>query len=540
MEVGTPEQKARFLPTIASGEEVWAQAWSEPDAGSDMAAISSKAVRDGDDWVITGQKIWASRAVWADWCFGIFRTDPEAERHRGLTFILCPLDSPGITVRPIAQLDGDTGFAEIFFDEVRVPVENTLGDVNQGWKVAMATAGFERGVSLRSPARFTAAADRLIDLWRDRADPADTALRDAVTDAWMRAEGYRLHTYQTVTGMIEGRPIGAEASLNKIFWSEMDVRIHELALDLLGPEAERIDGPDAATGSTASCSRCPGRSMPAPTRSSATSSPTASSSCRRGCEMRFSFTDDQRLFADGLGDLLSAKCTPAHVRAVWEQGAGHDAALWSQLDGMGVLSLLVPEQLGGLGGSLVDAVLLFQQLGRHAVPGPVVEHMLAAPVLAAAGISPAIATVWLDGPYVPHAGVAGVVLTGDAALAGFDSHEVDAIDGGRRLFTVAGGTSTPIEVPAPFADQLALAAAAVLVGLADRMIEMAADYARQRHQFGKPIGSFQAVKHLLADALLQIDSLSSGRLQPPQPPDRLRLILGWRGNRSERHGLEPG
>jgi alkylation response protein AidB-like acyl-CoA dehydrogenase len=250
MDVGTSEQKARFLPKIASGEEVWAQAWSEPDAGSDMAAISSRATRDGDDWIITGQKIWASRAAWSDWCFGIFRTDPEAAtsaggRHRGLTFILCPLDSPGITVRPIAQLDGDTGFAEIFFDEVRVPMENTLGEVNQGWKVAMATAGFERGVSLRSPARFSAAADRLIGLWRERADPTDTAVRDAVTDAWMLAEGYRLHTYQTVTGMIEGRPIGAEASLNKIFWSEMDVRIHELGLDLLGPEGERTDGPDA-------------------------------------------------------------------------------------------------------------------------------------------------------------------------------------------------------------------------------------------------------------------------------------------------------
>jgi alkylation response protein AidB-like acyl-CoA dehydrogenase len=243
MEVGTPEQQARFLPTMASSEIIWAQAWSEPDAGSDLAAISSRAVRDGDHWVITGQKIWASRAVWADWCFGIFRTDPDSERHRGLTFILCPLDSPGITVRPIVQLDGDTGFAEIFFDEVRVPVDNTLGGEGQGWRVAMATAGFERGVSLRSPARFSQAAERLLDLWRDHADPDDTALADAVTDVWMRAEGYRLHTYQTVTGMLEGRAIGAESSLNKIFWSELDVRLHELALQIAGPEAERIDGP---------------------------------------------------------------------------------------------------------------------------------------------------------------------------------------------------------------------------------------------------------------------------------------------------------
>ena len=243
MEVGTQAQKTKFLPSMASSEIVWAQAWSEPNAGSDMASIRSKATRDGDEWVLNGQKIWASRAVWADWCFGIFRTDPTAERHRGLTFILCPLDLPGITVRPIAQLDGDTGFAEIFFDDVRVPVANTLGEENKGWAVAMATAGFERGVSLRSPARFTEAVKRLIHLWKTYGDPSDTALSDAVTDAWMQAEGYRLHTYQTVTGMLEGRTIGAEASLNKIFWSEMDVRIHEIALQILGPEAERMEGP---------------------------------------------------------------------------------------------------------------------------------------------------------------------------------------------------------------------------------------------------------------------------------------------------------
>ena len=242
MEVGTEEQKARFLPTMASSEIVWAQAWSEPNAGSDMAAIRSSARLDGDEWVLNGQKIWASRAVWADWCFGIFRSDPDSDRHRGLTFFLLPLNLPGITVRPIVQLDGDTGFAEIFFDDVRIPVGSNLGEIGKGWNVAMATAGFERGVSLRSPARFTTAADRLIDLWHDVADPSDQALSDAVADVWMAAEGYRLHTYQTVTGMLEGRPIGSESSLNKIFWSEMDVRIHELALDMLGPEAEVMGG----------------------------------------------------------------------------------------------------------------------------------------------------------------------------------------------------------------------------------------------------------------------------------------------------------
>jgi len=245
MEVGTEEQKARFLPAMASSKEVWAQAWSEPDAGSDMASIRSKGrlSDDGTEWILNGQKIWASRAVWADWCFGIFRTDPESSRHKGLTFILIPLDSPGITVRPIAQLDGDTGFAEIFFDEVHVPAENTLGGVGQGWSVAMATAGFERGVSLRSPARFNVAVERLIKLWVRIGDPDDDAMRDAVADLWMQAEGYRLHTYMTVTKLLEGGTVGSESSLNKIFWSEMDVRTHELALQLLGPEAERMDGP---------------------------------------------------------------------------------------------------------------------------------------------------------------------------------------------------------------------------------------------------------------------------------------------------------
>jgi len=247
IEVGTPEQKARFLPRMASSQDIWSQGWSEPNAGSDLAGIRSRAALsdDGAEWVITGQKTWCSRGAFADWLFGIFRTDPGAERHRGLTFILAPLDTPGITVRPIPQLDGETGFAEVFFDEARVSVDNTLGDVNRGWQVAMAAAGFERGVSLRSPARFTETAGRLAELYR-RTGSSDRRLRDQVTSAWMDAEGYRLHTYMTVSRMIEGDTIGAEASLNKIFWSEMDLRMHETALRLLGGKGELMPGaPDA-------------------------------------------------------------------------------------------------------------------------------------------------------------------------------------------------------------------------------------------------------------------------------------------------------
>jgi alkylation response protein AidB-like acyl-CoA dehydrogenase len=236
MEVGSAAQQERFLPATASGEIVWAQAWSEPDAGSDLAAIRSTATLDdsGTTWTLSGQKTWSSRAAWADWCFGIFRSVPGSERHRGLTFVLVPLTAPGITVRPIPQLDGRPGFAEIFFDDVQVPVDCTLGPPGDGWRVAMATAGFERGMSLRSPGRFQATAQRLIRLWGERGDPADSGLRDRVVEAWMQAEAYTLHTYSVASRLLDGGSIGPEASLTKIFWSELDVRMHELALDILG------------------------------------------------------------------------------------------------------------------------------------------------------------------------------------------------------------------------------------------------------------------------------------------------------------------
>jgi alkylation response protein AidB-like acyl-CoA dehydrogenase len=250
MEYGTEEQKARILPKMANGEEVWAQGWSEPNAGSDMAAIRSTAKLEGDKYVINGQKTWSTRAVWADWCFGMFRTDPASERHRGLTFILVPLNSPGITVRPIPQLDGLPGFAEIFFDNVEVAIENRLGDEGAGWNVAMATAGFERGLMLRSPARFQETARRLVELYtanRESAD-RDPAVKDSVIRAYLDAESYCLTTYQTACRLNKGGRIGAESSTNKIFWSELDQNMHATAMSILGARAELLPHAPAAQG----------------------------------------------------------------------------------------------------------------------------------------------------------------------------------------------------------------------------------------------------------------------------------------------------
>jgi alkylation response protein AidB-like acyl-CoA dehydrogenase len=230
--------------------------------------------------------------------------------------------------------------------------------------------------------------------------------------------------------------------------------------------------------------------------------------------VKFSFTDDQRLFADGLRDLLTKECPPSVVRAAWDDGSGHSPAVWKHLDEMGVLGLLVPESSGGMGADETDAVLLWQELGRAAFPGPVLEHMVAAPLVAAAGLDASIVTVDVpvgrDAPYVPHAGIADAIVRTSGVLTGFTAEEVESVDGGRRLFIVSSGSTTAFEGDAAtladgLADRLALASAAYLLGLGDRMIEIAGDYARQREQFGRPIGSFQAVKHLMANALLGVE-----------------------------------
>jgi alkylation response protein AidB-like acyl-CoA dehydrogenase len=248
MEYGTPEQKARFLPKMASSEEVWAQGWSEPNAGSDMAAIQTSALRDGDAYVLRGQKTWASRGAYAHWMFGLFRSDPASERHRGLSFLLVPLDAPGVTVRPIEKLNGKAAFAEVFFDDARVPVANRVGDEGQGWQVAMSTAGFERGLMLRSPARFQRTAQKLVALYRAHAERCDAALERAVVECWIRAEAYTLETYRSVSRLRAGSRIGFEASLNKIFWSELDLDMHETALAILGWRGELLPGAPAADG----------------------------------------------------------------------------------------------------------------------------------------------------------------------------------------------------------------------------------------------------------------------------------------------------
>ncbi|MBT2486992.1 acyl-CoA dehydrogenase family protein [Streptomyces sp. ISL-96] len=240
---GAAEQRARVLPSMASGEVIWAQAWSEPESGSDLASLKSRAVRTDGGWLLSGQKTWSSRAAFADRAFGIFRTDTEAAKpHHGLTYLMFDLKADGVTVRRIGRLDGKPAFAELFLDDVFVPDEDVIGEPGQGWRIAMSTTGNERGLTLRSPGRFVAVADRLVQQWRTSADPSDTALRDRVADAVVGARAYQLFTYANASRFAAGAVIGAESSLNKVFWSDYDIALHETALDLLGADGELARG----------------------------------------------------------------------------------------------------------------------------------------------------------------------------------------------------------------------------------------------------------------------------------------------------------
>lgn len=239
---GTKEQQQQLLPRIASGEDTWAQGWSEPGSGSDLASLTSTARRDLNDrgWLLTGHKTWSTRAAFCTKMFGLFRTSTEAKKHRGLTYFLIDLDQPGVEIRGFNRLDGDEGFADVYLDDVYVPDDAILGEVGEGWKVAMASAGSERGLTLRSPGRFKATARGLVDLYHQKAAAAASpvlrqeteSLRAAVVDCWIETEAYDLLTKDQVSRMLAGEEVGFESSITKIAWSELDIALHETALAL--------------------------------------------------------------------------------------------------------------------------------------------------------------------------------------------------------------------------------------------------------------------------------------------------------------------
>jgi alkylation response protein AidB-like acyl-CoA dehydrogenase len=232
---GTEEQKSYFLPRILSGVDRWCQGYSEPGAGSDLAALSTRAELVGDSWLINGQKVWTSQAQQANWIFLLARTDPRSRRHSGISFLLCPLDQPGVDIRPIRQLGGEPEFNEVFFDDARTAATNVVGPVNDGWTVAMTLLGHERGEeAATNPILFRAELDRLFELARLTGRDRDPLIRQRLAWCYGRVEIMRYLGYRILTQSVKGEELGAAASVAKLFWSEYHVKATELALDIEG------------------------------------------------------------------------------------------------------------------------------------------------------------------------------------------------------------------------------------------------------------------------------------------------------------------
>jgi alkylation response protein AidB-like acyl-CoA dehydrogenase len=247
---GTEAQKRRHLQPILRADEIWCQGFSEPDAGSDLAALRTRAVPDGDDFVVTGQKVWTSFARYADWCMLLVRTDPDAPKHRGITFLLADLHSPGVTVRPLKQINGDEDFNEIFFDAVRVPRANAIGAVDGGWEIAIATLMHERQtLTFSRQLQSSVALQDLLASVRGRPAARDPVWRQRLAAAFIDGQAMKYTALRHLTRALRGEVPGPEGSIEKLFWSEMYQRMLETALAVQGPYAQLVTGdPRAVDG----------------------------------------------------------------------------------------------------------------------------------------------------------------------------------------------------------------------------------------------------------------------------------------------------
>ncbi|HEY6474827.1 MAG TPA: acyl-CoA dehydrogenase family protein [Acidimicrobiales bacterium] len=240
---GTEEQKRRFLPRILSGEDLWCQGFSEPEAGSDLASLTTRAVLDGDHWVVNGQKLWTSKAREANWIFVLARSDPNAPKHKGITFLLLELDQPGIEIRPVRALSGESEFNEVFFHDAVTPADHVVGEVHGGWAVATSLLGLERGEeAATNPILFRAELDRLVAMAAERGRLRDPVVREEVACAYARCEIMRFLGLRILTGVLRDGVLGAESSIAKLYWSEYHQSVTSLALKILGADALTVEG----------------------------------------------------------------------------------------------------------------------------------------------------------------------------------------------------------------------------------------------------------------------------------------------------------
>ena len=571
---GSPAQRQRYLPPILKGEEVWCQGFSEPDAGSDLASLRTRAVRDGDDYVITGSKIWTSHAEVADNCELLVRTGDDDSRHRGITWLILPMDTPGVEIRPLATIAGSTEFAQLFLDEVRVPVANRVGDENDGWRVTMVTLSFERG---------TAFVGDLLEAFELLGSTVTLAQRTgAWSDPGTRRQAGHLKAELDALWALTKRNVsqaartgipGIGGTLFKLAYTETRTRLGEFSLSLLGRAGLAADDPTGADGlgtlpsetmvedwlrgisltiaaGTSQIQRnivaerilgLPKEPTASPKASSAgAGAPAAGSttgSARTRSDMDFELTESETDLAAGVRQLCQGRFALDGIRS--REGADRvvDRDGWRELGQAGVFNLCLAEAAGGVGLGLAEAALVFEELGRALIPGPLVTSHLAAGLidgaddgsvvvglvqaatlggagagagLGGAGAGAAVPTV------IEHLDDLDVLLVvSDLGIAALDPRSLDAtrlqrpMDPLTPVWTIPSlPAGTPVagpDIAAWWRRDGAVLTAALQVGMSAWVTELAVEYAKQRRQFGRPIGGFQAVKHICADMVVRTE-----------------------------------
>jgi len=576
---GTQQQKDRFLRPLLRADEFWCQGFSEPGAGSDLSSLSTRAVRDGDVYRVSGQKVWTSMADRADWMFALVRTGTGDKPSDGITYLLIPMNSPGITVRPLRDISGAAHFAEVFLDDVAVPVENRVGEEGAGWSIMRTSLGHERATAfLADEFKYRRTVDRVVELVAARQLDGDPLVRQDIARMESGVRTIAANSARALAAVLRGEDPGGVASVNRLVKSEFEQHLHALALRAVGPYAalgsrapDAVDNGRWTFGYLMSRATTIGAGTAEIQRNTIAESVLGLPSHRGEGTRTAAVTpgaplavpeEDERELRDVLAKTLAAKVDVASLLDRKRAIDATDPAVWSALVEFGLPGLAVAESLGGAGARPRLLYAALEEAGKALAPGPLVPTVTALDIAVqcgakdlverlAAGTPAAFAVPLHDGGWVTEgielpewdgaalrgvvpivagapsaevlvvlarAGDGEVLLAVDAGAEGVDvtAHQPLDLTGTIGAVTFTGATG---EVLADGTDvgrvmraarrQALLAVAADSVGVAARALALAVEWAGERHQFGRAIGSFQAVSHRCADILVALEGARS-------------------------------
>jgi alkylation response protein AidB-like acyl-CoA dehydrogenase len=565
--LGTDAQKERYLPPMLSVAEFWCQGFSEPSAGSDLASLETRAEDLGDHWRVTGQKVWTTWADHADKCLALVRTQPSAAKHRGISALIIDMHAAGVEVRPIREITGEAGFNQIFFDEVKVPKTDVVGEVNGGWKVAMQTLLYERIGTMKLGVQLEKRLAGVVALAKALKKDGDPLVRDEVAGRAIEVDLMRLLTERALEALARGEDPGACLPLGKLQWSYLMQDLAELAVRIGGPRAllwrgahQELPGDwpfecvlsrmtTIGAGTTEVQKNILAyRALGLPREADSPSAPAQSRDVRLD-ETQSALRGEVRRF-------LREVCPIPYVRRMFDDPRGTTDEVWRQVSELGLLGVIVPRDLGGLGLGYSELGIVLEEMGRAVHPGPYLSSALAAVATlravggeAAQALLPAIASGerictlafdraraarreggWrISGTLLVPDGVAAHTILvpaqvdGELGLFVLEARDVAATalpttDATRKIAEVVLESACAERIGVGDAtraleDATARIAAGLVadaVGAADRALEIATDYAKVRRQFDRPIGAFQAIQHKLADMLRNVELARAG------------------------------